>query len=489
MHRGELRAPHARFSDLSPGPTRSAARHSWTRSLRALLVTAALLMCVEYYATRGGGQPAGVRDAVTHAGIRAPRLPPATPAPPGVPAALHRHGNCWYRPPPGALCAESGRLVLFGAGQDTEIEVELCTGYPQNRRTYVPEKTGVSVVLRRQLPSDPADALGGTGTVTVERETRVTLLDVTTLESNFFHVVRDTVANLVDMVARMPEGQGVLPLNGRVVLLPKHRQLRQIDSNAFHFAFAGLTARPWREHVLKIERLAPPGKRVCFEAAYLGQPYEGHQVGGPRRREEAAVEWAAAGGKLRLLFVDRGVGGRLGCQGGPNRKIENQAELVAMAEAMGFYVRVVKLHTLPSTEAQLRLVHGADVLMGAHGMALTWCTFLRAGAVLLELGIWRDVRADYRFLSKWSGVHRLYVPLLDPDAVYFPKVNLTRAEKFSVDYYRPYSNIQMRQCQVIRPDASAVRRKLTLAKQLASDPRGGAAEVVLDPEPRKPSCC
>eukprot|EP01062_Namystynia_karyoxenos_P041550 TRINITY_DN30280_c0_g1_i1.p2 TRINITY_DN30280_c0_g1~~TRINITY_DN30280_c0_g1_i1.p2 ORF type:complete len:489 (+),score=131.60 TRINITY_DN30280_c0_g1_i1:58-1524(+) len=451
--------------------------------------------------TDGGrtGSAAGGGGTVSAAAESARRPPLPQPQPTGPRGGLRRLGDCYWAAPGGALCAEGRQLVLFSAERDGEQALELCLGYPQTPAGQK-EGTVVNVHLRRRAPDDLRPAFGRRR-VAMAKEYRPAFVFPLTLESNLFHVLRDTLAPLADLVDLLPEE--VRARDQRVaVLTPRNPRLPRRGDGRYHFALAGLTGggplAPWRARVMSLGERAVDAPRVCFDTAYLGLPFRGYGAGEPMRiaaftarvlramdagPDASDGEWAAAQTRLRLLFIDRGP-----TQGGrANREVGNREQIAEGAEAAGFAVRSAAMHALP-VRTQLLLASGADVVLGAHGQGLAWCAFLRPGKVCIELAIWRDPRPDFRHLCRWSGVHRLYVPLRRAAQVVFPNVSLSPrqvAAMVTTDYYLPPENQRLRQEQVIFPDLAEVGQKLQKAQQLLARPEGAPAGLELEAEPRQ----
>eukprot|EP00754_Rhynchopus_humris_P000382 Rhum_TRINITY_DN10244_c0_g1::Rhum_TRINITY_DN10244_c0_g1_i1::g.37264::m.37264 len=424
-------------------------------------------------------------------------------------ASLRKLGSCYYTydGPVGSLCVEDGTAVLYNAPaqQDGGTQsVDLCTGFPQKR----PEGTVFTYRTEKAVPG-ASPRFAGAGNRTVW-QAAPTLLVAPTLDTNLFHVVRDTLANLEDML-RQQRSRLVAadPPPGFVFLLPKHAAFGA-HNPLYHAFFAAFTGgggpADWPSRTRAVASV-PSTERVCMTGdVYVGQQFLGYEKGPParlagfRQRLLAALDIrpppalrfrhaAASGGgeqaRYMLRAVERfsekawrskakkGNGVR-----GVNRKIGNLAAIRAAAvEKAGFDVEEVVLQDLPVLE-QLRVAASSDVLLGSHGQALTWCLFMSRGSVCFELRVWKDARTDYPLIAKWGSLRMITIPLPDAAQVEFPlEPAMTAKQKKELNYYAPFTNYKHRQAQIIFPDIHLVEKKLLEAKTMLEERDAAVSEA------------
>ncbi|KAJ9453395.1 hypothetical protein DIPPA_22367 [Diplonema papillatum] len=392
---------------------------------------------------------------------------------------LKKLGNCYYKqvPDSGGLCVEGGRVVLYNAGRDQENEqYTLCTGFPQKQ----PE--GTQVIVKASSKSHRQEANG----VELYREERGTALFITlTLENNLFHVLRDTVANLMDMLTAEKQQRPDV-----VFLLPKHPAFAKTDFDGFHILLAGLTGGgpdDWKTRIITVQDV-PKNTRICVERAYVGQVFNGYTKGS-RGRMALYKRWVwdalqvvpplrlLHGEKYKMLVIDRASKNE-----DVNRRLGNVEEIAgqhsicktqSMFDVTERYV--FQKHTVLE---QLRTAASTDLMMGTHGQALSWCAFMRDGSVCFEIGIWEKHREDYPLISKWSNVYAVFVGLKDPSQVKFSlNPDMSDAEKRQINYYRPFTNYKHRQNQIVYPNIPEICSQLERSYQLlrvkdANQPNG-----------------
>ncbi|KAJ4762100.1 Glycosyltransferase family 61 protein [Rhynchospora pubera] len=131
----------------------------------------------------------------------------------------------------------------------------------------------------------------------------------------------------------------------------------------------------------------------------------------------------------KLVFLSRSGGSRM---------IENEAELVAMAKAIGFQVQVLKPDRTTELCKIYRELNYSDAMIGVHGAAMTHFLFMRPGKVFIQiiplgtdwaaetyygqpatkLGLWY---MPYKIQAKESSLYREYPKgdpvLTDPESV------------------------------------------------------------------------
>ena len=394
------------------------------------------------------------------------RKPATTDTPLPTHSTLTKRGDCYYEvlSKPGDMCVENGVITLYSSAEDKVKDVALCTGFPQTR----PEGTFAKIHYKKAAKNEVQNE---------RKEHRVTLFVVPTLETNLFHIIRDTVANVEDMVVKA--GLFREDNSGFVFVLPKNPRFSE-HSTLYHLFFAGFTgasADTWQQSVVQTASVTD---RVClYNKVFLGQPFKGYEPKKPLRLLEfkkrilqslhmtPSFPLGLEKSRYILRFINR-------AKKGINRSVGNKANITAAAEGMGFDVREIVFQEL-SVVQQLAAAAGTDLMVGAHGQALTWCMFMPTDSVCLELGIWRDTRRDYPLLSSWSGVHHLFVALPLPSQVSFPSnPTMSDSEKNSLNYYKPYSNYKFRQAMVIYPELALVTKRLEEAVELlrGRDARG-----------------
>eukprot|EP01064_Diplonema_japonicum_P036498 TRINITY_DN8215_c1_g1_i1.p1 TRINITY_DN8215_c1_g1~~TRINITY_DN8215_c1_g1_i1.p1 ORF type:complete len:430 (+),score=79.10 TRINITY_DN8215_c1_g1_i1:30-1319(+) len=362
---------------------------------------------------------------------------------------INEKGKCYYKITGGGVCAEAKKIVIYGAEQDEPKKIlPLCTGFPQKK----PEGSEATVeTTTRQLETNgnPPEKIG--------------YFVMLTLESNLFHVLRDTIANVVDMI----EEQGGFPDKARVFFLPKNPAFQRIDHRAYHPLFSGITGGGRNEFENLFTYVGENTEKICVTTAYIGQPFKGYTNGNAGRLSTYKQRVYHSLGVIdetlsnKITIVDRG-----NTDEDVNRKIGNLDEIMKAALVRGFETQVKRFHKLTLLE-QLQATRSSSVLLSSHGQALSWCAFLPLNGICFEIGLWKDTRPDYKLLSKWSGVTSIFIPLPNPDQVTFPLLpSVTEQEKRAIDYYHPYSNYVHRQKQIIYPDIILVTEKLDVAKRL-----------------------
>ena len=460
---------------------------------------------------RGGGvRHSAVASAVVPGETDAPlviTMPLETPKRRPSQASLRKLGNCYYTydGPVGSLCVEDGTAVLYNAParQDGSTQsVDLCTGFPQRK----PEGTVFTYRTEKAAPG-ASPRFAGAGNRTVW-QAAPTLLVVPTLDTNLFHVVRDTLANVEDML-RQQRSRLVAadPPPGFVFLLPKNTAFAAHNPryHPFFAAFTGGGPAGWQSRTRAVASVGRT-ERICMTGdVYVGQQFLGYERGPPARlagfrqrllaaldirpppalrfrpAASAAAAHGGSGGGDRPRYMLRAVE-RFSEKAwrskakkdnevrGVNRKIGNLAAIRAVAvEKAGFDVEEVVLQDLPVLE-QLRVAASSDVLLGSHGQALTWCLFMSRGSVCFELRVWRDARTDYPLIAKWGSLRVITIPLPDAAQVEFPlEPAMTAKQKKELNYYSPFTNYKHRQAQIIFPDIHLVEKKLLEAKAMLEE--------------------
>ena len=423
------------------------------RRRQALLLGATILLVLWHYASRSLLTTSRTINSTTRK----------------TSADLKRKGNCWYEPTPFDMCVEGGELFLFGSDKDEVENVNLCVGYPQQK----PEGTFVKLHHKRRESDQLGSMFDSSKNVQLDVEFRIGYFITTTLETNLFHIIRDNLANIADMI----ESRGGSYGDGRVFLLPKNPRLSHINNDRFHFLFSALTGVQYESPSSTDSLVAPlssipQGHRVCFKRAYLGQSFSGYSNGPVGRLIPVATAVRKAynlvsvrppvrlrSSKLKMVMIKRSPDGIV------DRTIGNLDEIQKLSERMDFISRAAILQEYTVVD-QMTIASQADVVLGAHGQGLSWCMFLSVNSVCLELQIWNDKRSDYRLLSKWSKVHNVIVTLTNPSQVSFQKIDFTDAQKMALKYYRPISNLVHRQYQTIYPNMTEIEMSLVKTKAL-----------------------
>ncbi|PKA53716.1 hypothetical protein AXF42_Ash009212 [Apostasia shenzhenica] len=68
-----------------------------------------------------------------------------------------------------------------------------------------------------------------------------------------------------------------------------------------------------------------------------------------------------------------------------SRALENEGDVVTMAEEMGFVVEVLRPEKTTELMSIYRILNGSEVMLGVHGAAMTHFLFMRPGAVILQI--------------------------------------------------------------------------------------------------------
>eukprot|EP01063_Lacrimia_lanifica_P025254 TRINITY_DN3302_c0_g1_i5.p1 TRINITY_DN3302_c0_g1~~TRINITY_DN3302_c0_g1_i5.p1 ORF type:complete len:515 (+),score=151.68 TRINITY_DN3302_c0_g1_i5:58-1602(+) len=400
--------------------------------------------------------------------------------------ALERKGSCYYRLAPTAkphsVCVERGQVWMFNAGGDDDgVEVELCNGFPQRR----PEGSLFRYNKRAAAAGVRAWEAGGK---VVHAEPRRTLFVQTTMEGSLFHLVRDTLANVEDMLLK-EVGPGDVRGPQRVFILPSHPTFEPRRQNRFYLFFLGLTGTApgaLSKDVMRVNEI-PAGDVYCMTGdVWFGQSFKGYEQGPPGRLVEFKRRALQALQITQEVYVPPGRGGEEGGEGIPlmmierfsekkdtqpgrpavDRKLGNWDAVEAKARELGFapFKYVYQDH---SVVEQLAAAARTRVMLGTHGQALTWSMFMPDWSVTFEILIWGDKRPDYPLLSRWSCVHWVRVPVDRPEQVEFPTApGMTAQEKLDLNFFKPSSNYHLRQEMILYPDLPVVEDKLREAKEL-----------------------
>ncbi|KAI3984167.1 hypothetical protein MKX01_011121 [Papaver californicum] len=185
------------------------------------------------------------------------------------------------------------------------------------------------------------------------------------------------------------------------------------------------------------------------------------------REEEEEIKQAELKTKPKLVIISRN----------GSRSINNEEEMVELAEAIGFQVEI--LYPNPRTELAkiYRVLNSSDVMIGVHGAAMTHFMFMKPGSVFIQvIPLGTDWAAEtyygdpsiklgleyipYKILPKESSLYGKYNEddpvLADPDSVnakgweYTKKIYLDgqsvdlNLQRFRKRLVRAYEYMQLR---------------------------------------------
>ncbi|XP_043705065.1 xylan glycosyltransferase MUCI21-like [Telopea speciosissima] len=140
---------------------------------------------------------------------------------------------------------------------------------------------------------------------------------------------------------------------------------RATDTHCFPSATVGLISQGF----MTIEpSLLPHSETFLDFRAVIGDAYRDIPVYFRR---------PSIGRRPRLVLAAR--------NGGVGRVILNQAEVVQVAEAVGFEVILFEPNLYSSLSQAYGLINGSHAMLGVHGAALTHSLFLRPGSVLIQV--------------------------------------------------------------------------------------------------------
>ncbi|XP_044948149.1 beta-1,2-xylosyltransferase XYXT1-like isoform X1 [Hordeum vulgare subsp. vulgare] len=142
----------------------------------------------------------------------------------------------------------------------------------------------------------------------------------------------------------------------------------------------------FRMYIRDVFSLPPEGQGIPYEEAN-------------KKKGNGGIDDSMEKQRPRLMLISRA----------ENRKFVNLPEISAAVEAAGFEVLVMEPLRDMRLEEFSRVVDSCDVLMGAHGAALTSFFFLRTNAVVLQVVPWGLEREAMSYF----GVHAKDMMLLD----------------------------------------------------------------------------
>lgn len=109
--------------------------------------------------------------------------------------------------------------------------------------------------------------------------------------------------------------------------------------------------------------------RALLEEAYLPR------IRSLERKEQAELEQNGSSTKPALTILSRN----------GSRAIENEAELVSLAEGVGFRVTVLRPDKTTELAKMYRALNASDAMVGVHGAAMTHFLFMRPGSVFVQI--------------------------------------------------------------------------------------------------------
>ncbi|XP_078442689.1 xylan glycosyltransferase MUCI21-like [Wolffia australiana] len=176
--------------------------------------------------------------------------------------------------------------------------------------------------------------------------------------------------------------------------------------------------------------------------------------GSPQRKPASSAEKP----KLAIIF-------RKG-----SRSVENEAEVVRLAEAVGFRVEVLRPNATMALVDIYRSLNSADALTGVVGCALTHLLFMRPGSVFIQikpLGTEWAAEANYGEPAKAIGLK--YIPyLIQPKESSLSRVYkkddpvLTNPESISKQGWAITKKVFLDK-QMVRIDLRRFKKRLTAA--------------------------